>query len=510
VDLFGQPGGGVSTVTDLPRVIQGGMGVAVSSWRLARAVSQAGQLGVVSGTALDTVMARRLQDGDEGGHVRRALAAFPVAGMAERVLDRYFNPVGREPGRPYRPVPKLTLRQSREQQELAVVGNFVEVWLAKDGPDGTVGINYLEKVQMATPAAALGAVVAGVDFVLMGAGVPREIPRLLDDLSDGRVAGLGVDVQGAEHPYRVEVDPQALLGPAASGLRRPWFLAIVSANVLAAYLARADTTRPDGFVVEGPLAGGHNAPPRDKHARDEVGEPVYGPRDEVDLAKVALLGLPFWLAGSRGAPDRLAEAIDAGAAGVQVGTAFALSEDSGLSDPLRRDLRRQVTDGTLEVRTDPLASPTGFPFKVAQLPGTLSDADVYQERQRMCDLSYLRAPYLTADGDIGYRCPAEPAHMYVRKGGDVADTVGRRCLCNGLTAGVALGQTRRDGFSEPALVTLGSDLTGVQELAAAYPDGWTAADVVGWLTGSAHRLSAPTLGRTPEAVLTLVPGKDAT
>jgi hypothetical protein len=101
----------------------------------------------------------------------------------------------------------------------------------------------------------------------------------------------------------------------------------------------------------------------------------------------------------------------------------------------------------------------------------------------LCDLSYLRAPYQTTDGDIGYRCPAEPVHMYVRKGGDPADTSRRQCLCNALTADVGLGQTRHDGFSEPALVTLGSDLTGVRALADTHPGGWTAADVVVWLTG---------------------------
>ena len=75
-----------------------------------------------------------------------------------------------------------------------------------------------------------------------------------------------------------------------------------------------------------------------------------------------------------------------------------------------------------------------------------------------------------------------PKHMYARKGGDVADTAGRACLCNALTADVGLGQTRRDGSSEPALVTLGSDLSGVQELAACHLQGWTGADVVAWLT----------------------------
>ena len=74
----------------LPTIIQGGMGVAVSNWRLARAVSQRGQLGVVSGTALDTVFVRRLQDGDPGGHIRRAMAHFPVPGVAIRTLDKFF------------------------------------------------------------------------------------------------------------------------------------------------------------------------------------------------------------------------------------------------------------------------------------------------------------------------------------------------------------------------------------------------------------------------------------
>ena len=64
-----------------PVIIQGGMGAAVSDWRLAKTVSLAGQLGVVSGTALDVILTRRLQMGDPGGHIRRALAAFPLPAL---------------------------------------------------------------------------------------------------------------------------------------------------------------------------------------------------------------------------------------------------------------------------------------------------------------------------------------------------------------------------------------------------------------------------------------------
>lgn len=469
---------------ELPAVIQGGMGVGVSSWRLARAVARAGGLGGVSGTALDAVLARRLQDGDEGGHMRRALGAFPVPAVARTVLDRYFLPGGRAAGRPYRPVPKLTLRQSPEQQALAVVANFAEVWLAKEGHDGPVGVNYLEKIQMATPAAALGAILAGVDVVLMGAGVPRQIPHLLDDLSAGRAGGVDVEIAGAEQPRRVEVDPAALLGELPLTPRRPLFLAIVSANVLAAYLARDPATRPDGFVVEGPIAGGHNAPPRGQLELDGNGDPVYGPRDEVRLDRLAALGVPFWLAGGYGTPERLAEARARGAAGVQAGTLFALAEESGLTPELRDRVRQRAAAGTLEVRTDPLASPTGFPFKVVRLDGTLSEDEVYDERQRLCDLSYLRTPYQAEDGTIGYRCAGEPVRTYLRKGGQLADTRGRICLCNALTADIGLGQRRRDGYAEPALLTLGADTAGVHRFASEHPGGWSAAEAVGWLTSS--------------------------
>ena len=472
-----------STTDVLPVVIQGGMGVAVSSWQLARAVSQTGQLGVVSGTALDVVIARRLQDGDTGGHVRRALKHFPVPAIAQRVLSRYFLEGGRAPDQPYHPVPKLSMRTPVAGLELSIVANYAEVWLAKEGHDGVVGINFLEKVQVATPSAAYGAMLADVDYVLMGAGIPAEIPRLLDHLAVHEPCSLNLHVDGATIDYTVGLDPEALTGGGLTPLRRPMFLAIVSAHVLAAYLAREDATRPDGFVVEGPKAGGHNAPARGRPVLDDDGQPVFGPRDDADLEKVAAVGLPFWLAGGYSTAEQVAQARSAGAAGVQVGTLFALCEESGLDPAIRKEMLSELGAGQLIVRTDPLASPTGFPFKVATLKGTMSEAEVYAARPRLCDLSYLRVPYEREPGDLGYRCPAEPVDMYVKKGGDPADTVGRKCLCSGLVAGVGLGQIRRDGYQEPPIVTLGADLDGVRQMLSDRPEGWTAVQAVDRLLG---------------------------
>jgi len=497
-----------------PVIIQGGMGVGISSWQLAQAVARTGQLGVVSGTALDAVVGRRLQDGDPGGHVRRALNDFPLQEVAERVLARYYRPEGRN-DHPYAPIPRLALRRSQGGDELAVVGNFVEVWLAKEGHSGLVGINFLEKIQMATPAAAYGAMLAGVDFVLMGAGIPREIPQLLDRLAEHRPGSVNVEVTGGT-PQPVTLDPATLGAGGLHPLRRPVFLAIVSSHVLAQYLNREAVTRPDGFVVEGPRAGGHNAPPRGKLTLDDTGQPVYGPRDEADLAALAKIGLPFWLAGGYGEPERVRAALEAGAAGVQIGTLFALSRESGMVEPLREQLLQELRGGTLDVRTDAAASPTGFPFKVAQLGGTLAEDAVYEQRPRLCDLGYLRTPYAREGGAVGYRCPAEPIDVYVRKGGTAEHAEGAKCLCNALMTDVGLGQHRKDGYVEQPLLTLGADLAGARRLDTEHwlhggsTEGWSAAEAVAWLLREVGvpfetPLPVPPEMRSPEQPAALAP-----
>jgi NAD(P)H-dependent flavin oxidoreductase YrpB (nitropropane dioxygenase family) len=127
----------------------------------------------------------------------------------------------------------------------------------------------------------------------------------------------------------------------------------------------------------------------------------------------------------------------------------------------RRALIRKALDGQARVFTDPLASPTGFPFKVADLEGTLSDGAVYQQRQRVCDLGFLRQTYRRDDGHIGYRCAAEPVAAYLAKGGKLEETVGRKCLCNALTANIGMPQRLADGAHEKALITLGDDLLNI-------------------------------------------------
>ena len=456
------------------------MGAGVSTWRLAGAVSRLGQLGVVSGTALDQIMVRRLQDGDPGGHMRRGFDAFPFPSMAERVWGRYFVPGGKAERTPYQLAPAHTKDDSRELIELCVASNFVEVFLAREGHENPVGINYLEKIQTAHLPSIYGAMLAGVGYVVMGAGIPFKIPGVLDNFVEHRPAEYPLHVTGAheDDDTTMRFNPRDLMERELAPLVRPMFLAIVSSNTLATTILKKANGRVNGLVIEMNTAGGHNAPPRGKLQLSETGEPVYGERDAVDIAKLRELGVPFWLAGGYGHPEKLREALAQGAAGVQVGTAFEFADESGLRQDYKRALLAKTVAAQAEVFTDPLASPTGFPFKVARLEGTNSEQEVYLSRPRICDLGFLREAYRTPEGEVGYRCAAEPLSIYVAKGGKAEDTVGRKCICNALVANIGHPQVRNGQREEKGIVTAGDDLINVPQFLAQGRSSYSAADVI--------------------------------
>ena len=452
-----------------PRIVQGGMGIGVSGWHLARKVSLAGELGTVSGAGIWLVMARRLQDGDQGGHYRRALAEFPDQAMAQSILKRYFLPDGRQ-GKKYREVPIMRLRLKNGSQQgplsehlenLMVTAGFAEVWLAKEGQPGVVAINLLEKIQLSLLPILYGAMIASVDYVLIGAGLPAQIPEALDLLAQHRPARYLITVEGSQShdQFAAAFDPKRFL--IAAPLHRPFFFPIISISLVATILDRRKGGRIDGWIIEGPTAGGHNAPPRSKKLGPD-GEPEYGPKDEADLAQISALGLPFYLAGSYGGPEQLAKALELGAVGIQVGSIFALSRDAGILPEIRNAVLDQWRGGGVTVRTNPRSSPSGYPFKEVDLAGTVTDDNVV--RQLICDIGALRTPYRQDNGLLGYRCPAEPLDDFLTKGGKIEKTGGARCVCNGLFATTGCGQVRPDGSCEPALVTLGTDVRFLHDL----------------------------------------------
>ncbi|MDO8804344.1 MAG: nitronate monooxygenase [Elusimicrobiota bacterium] len=476
-----------------PDIISGGMGVRISWWVMARIVSMMGGLGVVSGTALEIVYPRILQDGDPGGNVKRAFTELvrrqpSLAGPVWELFNKYYIEGGRAPGAPYKPVSPCRLTRienfrpgpdsfwelPREMQVLVLAASFAEVWLAKEGHDKPVGINFLRKVERPLPWALYGAMLAGAAYVLVGAGSPDEMPAMIEKLSRHEPAAMSFKVYGSKSDtgnFYAAVRPETLLGAQAPDLRAPKFLAIVSSFGLASALAGNPATRPYGFVVEGSEAGGHSAAPA-KMRFDAAGQPllVYTDQDKADIGAIAGIGLPFWLAGSFGSPARLREARALGASGVQIGTLAALSGQSGTAPALRAKVMKLLAAGKLKV-ANTMISPTGFPFKVAQVPGTISDESVYRARERRCDIGLLLVNYLTPGGGLGYRCPAEPVDAFTAKGGRVQNTVGRVCLCNALLAAAGFPQLRPGGYEEPPVVTLGENLDSARDLLATLPPG---------------------------------------
>ncbi len=454
------------------------MGIYVSNPFLAKKSALAGALGTVSGTGCERILVHLLQLGDIGGHYRRAMSHFPFPEVVERILARYYIAGGKPTLQKFRQVPAFSLKPSRDLIELTVLASFCFVWLAKEGHDRPISVNYLEKMQMGHIYHLTGAMMADVDYVTMGAGITLQIPAALDAIASGGVPSYRIHVEGSKDgPKTMSFDPEAFFGKKLLPMRRPGFLPIVSTDVLAKVMvSKLLKDSVQGFVIELPTAGGHNAPPRVKGNFDETGQPVYGPKDEVDFAKLRELGIPFWIAGSYASPEALAKAQALGAVGIQAGSLFALSDDSGFVPAYRAEMRRQGYRGELVIRTDPRASPTGFPIKLVQIKGSMSDPVAYSKRDRICNLSALQFLHQMESDGITLRCPSEPFGIHLRKGGKPEDTIGAVCLCNGLFAAVGLGN-----HGELPAFTMGDDVSFLRHLMRDERDSYTAADAIAWL-----------------------------
>lgn len=484
-----------------PRVVLGGMGTGVSHAPLVRAairVATWGEvLGVVSGIVQLPIKARQLQK--SGGYrdaILRALETFPNQEIAQEFKRRYYIKAGKPEGEPFRPNPVFDVSSDQSTEFTAsdfnVLAVYLEVAVAKEGHTRPVGINLMQHLQVPLVSSLYGAMLAGIDWVLIGAGIPNQVASILNDLAENKPIQYRLSVIGAEKDdnFVLEFDPTRIVGPNFPVLKRPRFMPIISFEVLAKMLIKgASMGGINGFVVEGPTAGGHNANPRSKPIQyNRRGEPIYTDRDKPDLQELARIckqqGIPFYLAGGYASPEAYQLAREVGATGVQVGSIFALSAESGLEPEIRKFFIEQALRGKFDNFTDPLASPSGFAFKVARMPGSISDKDIYVLRTRICDLGYLRDLFRKENSSIGYRCPAEDISAFLAKGGTPEETVGRVCLCNCLLANIGLGQIRSSGYREPFGVTLGDDLSFVPRiLNITGRTDYTAAEAVNFILG---------------------------
>jgi len=438
-----------------PPVIGGGMGVNVSWYGLVKILARLGQLGTLSGVALDRVVAYELLSGDPTGDIRRALEHFPDQRLVKEVLDAFFN---EHPSKIKRHIPVFTVKPSHLLISLTICANYAVVWLAKEGHDNPVSINYLEKVSMPLMYGILGAMLAGVDFVTMGAGLALQIPKLFEDILAGRTATYHIPVIGRKEKYVMEFDPIKFFGPEfhilRKTLKRPGLIPIISSLLGAKiFKAKLPPGNVQAIVYEDlETAGGHGPFPRGRQFKSN-GEPLCDARDETNFEELSDLFEIWYYAGGVASPQGLAWARALGATGIQVGSILAVSNDSKMDEKLKRLVRYLGYLGLIEVYNDPYFSSTGYPFKkVKNLKGTITDEQVYLARKRICNHKCLVNLFEKPNGTIGYRCSAEPIKAYLSKGGALGDTINRGCLCEGLLSTCGADPTK------PSLVTLGKNV----------------------------------------------------
>lgn len=106
------------------------MGIAVSGWGLARKVSELGEFGVVSGTGIDTVVVRELQEGDPHGRIR-AFRKYPDQETVDYLLDKFYVEGGIPNGKPYKLLPGHRFKPTTLSQRILSAAAFSQVFLAK-------------------------------------------------------------------------------------------------------------------------------------------------------------------------------------------------------------------------------------------------------------------------------------------------------------------------------------------------------------------------------------------
>ncbi len=332
-------------------IIQGGMGVGVSLFPLAKAVAKEGGIGIVSSACLDRLTSRR---------TGKKLNSYEAA--------------------------------------------FDEVSQAREG-GGFAGINIMCALARDYSDSVKGALDAGADVIISGAGLPLTLPAI-------------------QNPKETALIPIVSSARALEIICKKW---------------EKLGYRPDAVVLEGPLAGGHlgfkmEQVDLESNRLENLLPPVK------DMAK-KYGDFPVIVAGGIYTHEDIAVFMKAGANGVQMGTRFLATEESSASP----DYKRSVIDAGDEdiiVAFDP-GSPCGLPFRIIkQSPMYVSTLS--RKRKPKCDKGYV----LQKDSEGKFSvCPAKESNEH------------HFCICNGL-----LSSAGYNADKEEPLYTVGTNASRVDKI----------------------------------------------
>lgn len=261
-------------------VIQGGMGVGISLSSLAGAVAKAGGVGVIS-----------------------------AAQIGFREPDYYARPL------------ECNLRAVKE-----------EILKARELSDGgVIGVNIMVATQNYDDYVK-AAVEAKVDLVISGAGLPMDLPKLVEG-SNTKIAPI---VSGPK---------------AASIIMRQWL--------------KKYNRLPDLIVIEGPWAGGHLGFSREEimtHTRDSYDAVV---KDVIacvhDMEIKENVNIPVVVGGGVFGREDMEHYMSLGANGVQIGTRFVTTYECDASLEYKTAYINAKEDDVVIVK-----SPVGMPGRAIQ------------------------------------------------------------------------------------------------------------------------------------------------
>ncbi|MFA6973635.1 MAG: nitronate monooxygenase family protein [Parcubacteria group bacterium] len=332
-------------------IIQGGMGVGVSLYPLARAVAREGGVGIVSSACLDRLLTKR--------------------------FDKKFN-----------------------SYEAA----YEEVSLSK-AEGGVAGINIMFALQKDYEASVRGAIDAGADMIISGAGLPMGLP-------------------GIQPPKDTALIPIVSSARALDLICKKW---------------ERFGYRPDAVVLEGPLAGGHLGFKIDQVNLEENTLENLFPLVKEMAMKYG--DIPVIVAGGIYTHDDIMWWIRMGASGVQMGTRFLATEESSATE----DYKKAVVgakDADIVVAHRP-GSPCGLPFRVIK-QSLMYVSALKRLRKPKCDKGYV----LLKDGEGKYtRCPAKESNEEFF------------CICNGLLSSAGYNPDK-----EEPLYTVGTTAARINSI----------------------------------------------
>ncbi len=219
-----------------------------------------------------------------------------------------------------------------------------EIRKAKEMTDGIIGINAMVALTAYADSARI-AIEEGVEIIFSGAGLPLDLPKYLLEARerDGK-------------DYKTKLVPIVSSARAANVLTKKW-------------RSRFGYT-PDGFVLEGPKAGGHLG-----YSIEELTDPNFALESTlpplIELAKQLEeevgYTIPVIAAGGIYTGDDIAKIIKMGAHGVQIGTRFIATEEC--------DADQRFKDAIIAAKEEDVTiikSPVGMPGRA--LDGVFIDS----------------------------------------------------------------------------------------------------------------------------------------